>query len=303
MFFPCGKKHLSGKFLTGKSLIGKEACVLPARKSRLHRSGRERRFSVIGSMTVEAALALPIFLSAVLAVLQFAKIMLVSSALLAGMQTTAKEMGAYAYIQAAGISAGDGVAADLLTGGLSAAYARSQIQKESGFTSDLGSISLLQSNFVSNDILDLAVAYYPASDTILIPTPRIKAMLRARVRAWTGREGTGNGDGGNETDSESSGETVYVTATGKVYHKDLNCTHIKLSIQSISRDSLSEKRNVSGGKYHACEKCGAGIGNTVYITEYGDRYHSSLDCSGLKRSVVEVHKEDLEGWKACSKCG
>lgn len=314
MFFPCGNKNSS---IIHVCNVRKETCILPARNYRFHTSGRERRFSVIrgddaasgritkrkqGSLTLEAACVLPMFLFAMLAVLQFGKVMWVSSAMLAGMQNTAKDMAAYAYIRELDISAGDGVAADLLAGGISAVYARSQIIKNSGFSEDLGRFSLLQSDFLHNNIIDLAVAYYPDDTAMLIPAPKLKAVLRARVRAWTGREGSGEtaGEEGKESQEES---TVYVTTTGTVYHKDLNCTHIRLSIQTVTRESVDSKRNSSGGKYHPCERCGSGIGTSVYITDYGDRYHGSLDCSGLKRNILEVPQTEVKGWKPCSKCG
>lgn len=301
MFFPCPKKQYGVLCQRRKR---KERCVFPARKSSYDIGDREGRCPVIGSMTLETALVLPIVLSALLAVLQFARITLVSTALLAGMHGTVKEMAAYAYIKELGISTGDGVEAELLSGGLSAAYARSQIQNKSRFCSEFGRFSLVQSDLIHNDIIDLAVSYYPGKETILVPTPDTRAVLRARVRAWTGRRGSGGeakpGDGDAD---ETAQETVYVTATGKVYHKDLNCTHIKLSIQSVSRADISEHRNSSGGKYHACDRCSAGIGSSVYITTYGDKYHGSLECSGLKRNILEVSMEEVSGWKACSKCG
>ena len=52
-----------------------------------------------GSLTLEMTMVLPLFLFAMLAMLQFASIESASSALLSGAQDTAKEMAAYAYIQ------------------------------------------------------------------------------------------------------------------------------------------------------------------------------------------------------------
>ena len=301
MFFPCQRKIIG---ILYQKKNRKERCVFPARKSSFRIRGREGRCPVIGSMTLEAAVVLPIFLSAMLVILQFARVMQVSSALLVGMQGTAKEMAAYAYIRELGVSVRDNVPAELLSGGLSAAFARSQIQNKSGFCPDFGRFSLVQSDLINDEIVDLAVSYYPNKDTVLVPAPEMRAVLRARVRAWTGRTGSGgDAEPGEDGTDDSEHQMVYVTTTGKVYHKNLNCTYIRLSIQSISREDVDAHRNASGGKYHACERCGSGIGSMVYITAYGDKYHGSLNCSGLKRNVQEISIEELDGWRACSKCG
>ncbi len=271
----------------------KETCVHP---------GRERAFSGISaSMTLEAACVLPWFLFAMLAVMQFFKVTIVSAAVLAGMQDTAKDMAAYAYIQQLGVSAGDGVAADLLTGGLSAVYAKQKVESRAAFQGTDGTLHLWKSSFMKNDIIDLAITYSAKNTYTLLPVPGIKAALRARVRAWTGRDGNG-ASGGEEGAAEETEERVWVTQTGQVYHKDENCPHIKLSIQRVSRSELSGLRNSSGGKYHACERCGGG-GSSVFITDYGDRYHSSVNCSGLKRTVTSIPVSEIGNRRACSKCG
>lgn len=276
---------------------GEGAKVLPAGNHRMSRG--KKAFS--GALTVEAACVVPLFLFAMLAVMQFLKILLVSVSLLGAMHDTAKTMAAYAYIKELGVTAGDGVAADLLTGGLSGAYAKNRVEQRAGLQASDGTISLWKSSFTHNDIIDLAVTYKAKNTYTVLPIPAVKSALRARVRAWTGRDGDGSSEDG-EGDSEEKGESVYVAETGHVYHKDASCTHIKLSIKSGSLQSVQNKRNKSGGKYHACERCGGGSG-TVFYTTYGDRYHSSLGCSGLKRTVKSVQLSELEGWRACSKCG
>ena len=118
-----------------------------------------------------------------------------------------------------------------------------------------------------------------------------------RIKAWTGYEAGGFG--------EEDDQIVYVTDTGVVYHKDAHCTHLDLSIHAAASSELNSLRNESGGKYHACEKCvhGSSMGGNVYITNQGDRYHNSLTCSGLKRTVYTARISEVPGKRACSKCG
>lgn len=129
--------------------------------------------------------------------------------------------------------------------------------------------------------------------------PRITFLQKVCVRAWTGREGIYHADG--STDTKGEGKTVYVAATGKVYHTDPYCTHLKLSIREVGAQTVGQLRNKSGEKYHACERCHAGSAGSVYITGEGNRYHGSLSCSGLKRTVEEVLQEDCD-LRPCSKC-
>jgi hypothetical protein len=77
-----------------------------------------------------------------------------------------------------------------------------------------------------------------------------------------------------------------------------------LSIREVDSEALGTLRNRSGEIYHACEYCGGGeMGSCVYITNEGNRYHNSLSCSGLKRTVTEITRADAKNMKPCSKCG
>lgn len=301
MFFP-GKDRFHIQKTT--ILNRKDSYDSPARYStRLNREGIFQFISEKkGSLTLETAIVLPLFLFAMLAVLQFAAIQNASSALLAGAQDTVKEMAAYAYIQNFESAENQSTSSQLIKGGLSVAYADSQIRSKSGIKKETGSFSLLQSSFSGGQVLDLVGTFQPAHTFTILPVRKVKSIFRTRVRAWTGRSGSIAGQEG-ETEAETEEELVYVAETGTVYHRDPECTHIRLSIRNVPRNQLKGLRNVSGGKYHACEKCGPGDGSGVYISPYGDKYHSSLSCSGLKRTIHTVSLKEAETMRPCSKCG
>ena len=100
---------------------------------------------------------------------------------------------------------------------------------------------------------------------------------------------------------------VYLTETGTVYHRSLDCSYLKLTISKVLYRDLANLRNSSGGKYKMCERCCHGItpqdGEEVYITIYGDCYHKSHACSGLKRTIREIMLSQVGNRAPCSKCG
>ena len=105
-----------------------------------------------------------------------------------------------------------------------------------------------------------------------------------------------HGDGKTEADSQG---VVYVAEHGSVYHTSLSCTHICRRISGSSVDRI-----LSGKKYQACDKCihEGERPSVLYVTPYGEKYHSSLSCSGLKRTVKAIPKEEAEGMRMCSRC-
>ena len=132
----------------------------------------------------------------------------------------------------------------------------------------------------------------------LFSIPDCKLHMRCVVKPWTGYDVTKGKNGINEE------IIVYMTEHGSVYHKNRSCTHLSLSIQAVSYIQVDDKRNESGESYKSCEYCANdGIFTIVFITSYGNRYHSTTKCQGLKRSVRSLPLSEAEGIKPCSKCG
>lgn len=120
------------------------------------------------------------------------------------------------------------------------------------------------------------------------------------MRAWTGRIPE------QEKEENHGGETeryAYVTVNGSVYHQDVNCSYIKLSIQRVSREDVGKLRSADGSKYYPCSCYKESPADSVYITKEGNRYHSSLECGSLKRSVKIVKMAEAAELRPCSKCG
>lgn len=250
-----------------------------------------------GGLTVEAALTLPFFLICMIAALQYCIAMETAVKFGTALSDISKSMGTAAYsVQYAGET---GNSVKTAAAAVSVAYAQGQVMKKAGNTENIKNANMLLSSVLKDgQTIDLVLTYQLRAP---IQLPGVFFLQRARVRAWTGRDDGSGGNGGDQKETEQ--EYVYVTVTGTVCHADPECTHLKLSIREVSKSSLETLRNNSGGKYHPCEKCGDHPGSGIYITNEGNRYHTSLSCSGLKRTVRKVTKEEAGNMRMCSKCG
>lgn len=122
-------------------------------------------------------------------------------------------------------------------------------------------------------------------------------QTRANVRKWTGYNVI-NGNVGIDEE-----EYVYITETGTVYHRRRDCRHLKITIRIVALEDIQGERNESGGKYHKCERCGNfGSSGVVFVTNQGDKYHTSASCSGLKRTIYVVKITETGGRGPCSGC-
>lgn len=142
--------------------------------------------------------------------------------------------------------------------------------------------------------------YKPIGGLVALPTLWMYDQIK--VHAWTGAEYSGVQDGGQETPIE---KMVYVTDSGTVYHRNLGCSYLDLSVNQVSGSSVLGAENKYGEKYTACEICSRNQkpSGTVYITQQGNHYHNLSTCSGLKRSVRMVKESDASGMAPCSRCG
>lgn len=134
----------------------------------------------------------------------------------------------------------------------------------------------------------------------LVALPKVWLHNQVTVHAWTGRESeifTG--------EEEQMEEMVYLTESGTVYHTDLGCSYLNISVNQIPGSALKRTYNDYGEKYQACACCSAGEDPAamVYVTKKGNSYHNLETCSALKRTVRMVKHSCTEGLTACSRCG
>ena len=241
-----------------------------------------------GSITIEAALAVPVFFLAVVSLLYLMEIMAIRTSVRCGLQYAGKNAAGEAYTVTA-------VMPSQLEKDVIHAIGADRLERSiilggcNGIRCDESRVSL------RTGIGKLTASYQIRLPVLLFKVPPIEYREEIRIKVWSGYEKEGF-----LTDDE---ETVYITETGLVYHRDYHCTHLELSIRMVSSAELESLRNNSGGRYYPCGQCVRLGKNGVYITNTGDRYHRSLSCSGLKRTIYAVPVSEAVGRRACSRCG
>ena len=238
-----------------------------------------------GSITLETAMAAPIFFFGILCCIYLFEIMATRTVLKAALHTAGKEMAKEAGIYG---SASAILMPDRLEKKVAEAVGKERLANSLIADGSAGLDCSASKCYGATTIMELSVRY-----RIRIPVPIFSLSLpkqeeRIRIKGWSGYEGNGF-ISGNE-------EIVYITATGIVYHKDPECTHLDLSVRAV-------EKQVGISSYDPCRRCGGRpLGEMVYITDTGDCYHTTLTCSGLKRSVYAVKKSEVYGRGGCARC-
>lgn len=320
-----GGRHRQDVGASGNSIEGRRQEMLSwhadhwntVRPLRAQGSGRRASWPPVlrGSMTVEAALVLPLFIYFFCNILGMLDIIRLQCAVFAAVRETGTKLCEYAYyLENTNANLEDaGIEAPSMSGGvssliLSETYVRSDVQSYLGASymeqSPLlgDSISFLQSSILNGDDLIQIVADYRVEPFVPIIAPASFGLQTRFVsHAWNGYEIVDVHDGKEEEDTEDP--EVYITPSGSVYHTDADCTYLRPHVRQASGADIGDMRSSDGSCYYACESCHPTRLGTVYYTPDGNRYHASADCNKIKRTIVTVHLSEVQGSRrACSKC-
>ncbi len=170
----------------------------------------------------------------------------------------------------------------------------------SPLTSGSGGLNFYGSSIdTDNDILDIKLSYR-------VGTPFDIAGIRSFMMAgrfyghlWNGYALSGGSSGPVQE------QIVYITENSEVYHLTTACTHLRLSVRPAELSAVGNERNGSGGNYYPCAVCARGDApEIVYICTSGDRYHFDGECYTLTRNYTAVPLSEVEdSRRPCSRCG
>jgi hypothetical protein len=212
--------------------------------------------SVCGSMTIEAALALPIFIFFMVSILYVLQIISAQAESYQELHQRGNEIAMTAY---------------------------------------------QDRHRYSEGIVSLTETYHIKPLLLWQDFGNLRVVQEYYGYAWIGYD-----LGSREVESTEAGEEyVYITETGTVYHRTMSCSYLDLSVRSVLAGDVSSLRNSGGARYYQCELCSASETTVLFITSYGTRYHSDVNCSGLKRTVETLLLREAvrRGYRACSRCG
>lgn len=306
-------------------LFSKNKIEFPLRVRKKKLSGKTFFFAshgVRGSLTVEAAFVMPLVIFIVAAFSYLMMVMGLQIKLQEALDMAGRRLASYAYVyEQIGTIAFEteeevmqeepGLR-DLMRYGLNSAYAWKLVRDYAGedwlerycILNGKNGVWIAGGDMLSEDgMIDLVLHYTVRIPYLPMENIGIHLVSRCRVKAWTGFEKKVA-----ETEEQAEEEMVYITETGTVYHTNINCTHLKLSVDEVALYNLDYMRNQNGGKYYACERCfrnsdGSGGGmERVFIAKTGDRYHCDKGCSGLKRTVREIAISQVGERNQCKRC-
>lgn len=265
-----------------------------------------------GSLTIEAALSLSLFLLMASAMLQPLLWLDRQRKVQTAAECIGGQLAQYAYIEKF-LSGEPGIMEDLEiededlgTGYFKEAAASlwllGKIQKEA--QADSVRISTAQVPDETGNIC-FELEYKERIPFLPVLNREITMNAAVKKRAWIGLSGKLGGKTADRWENKSEEDvTVYVGATMGRYHWFQDCHYISNQYQSISFARIKEEKNIFGRKYTACASCtknGASDGS-VYITSGGSHYHMIQDCPAMTAYVRAVPLKEVEYLGACSYC-
>lgn len=289
--------------------------LMMKKRIRLHFMRREKKVcrSVSASMTLEAALALTLFVFASVSLILPMKIMTTQRRIQAGLESAGEDLCQYGYLADAifrraeesipGADESDlEFGKQILETAAVIAYGKN-IAMSKADTDQIQEVSMIRSSVTENgSIVDLVMDYEIRMPFPVLGLKSIPSTARSRRRVWTGKSGITSSREGEAAEEDP---VVYVGKAGTRYHISRDCHYLSSKLTAVPFEVVGDKRNTSGGKYYPCAVCGAGAsaGSTVYLASSGSSYHTTRGCRSLIAYVRAVHLSEVKHLGACSYCG
>lgn len=252
------------------------------------------------SLTVEAAMAFPIFIFAFFLMIHSLKIVELQSKIQYALDVTSSEMAAYAMTkEGTEDSSVVKYVSDIVYSRPGASVLFLKNLKSCAADVDIVSGEWLGFYFTNSQIMkEDSIIYLEVNYKIKLPNLlgikiEIPCVQNTYTRGFTGRR----------LKEQEEERIVYITTGQTVYHTNRSCTHLVLSIQQISEKVFLNKKKGYLKKYAKCLLCKNKESNGyIYITTQGEKYHYSLQCKSLKRTIKKILLKEVGSRTLCKRC-
>ena len=261
----------------------------------------------LGSLTIEAAFSLSLFLFSIIILMTPLFILNRSIRISEAMEKNARILCMEKYLEHYGLKKTDVANVEHIDQILEISETALEDILLPGtiHTEGMQNIQSFRSHITGEDIL-LVLEYDEPIPFGLLQKNNMHQEIIAHRRAWIGAKGA-RWEKEEGAEEEKEEEMVYVIdGPSKVYHKSSNCSYISNDFLSCSARRIDGTSAKYGGKFCPCKACHPDPNSpVVYYTEAGRRYHSTTDCPAMRASVHQIPlKQALaEGRHPCPRCG
>ena len=260
-----------------------------------------------GSLTLEAAMCLPLFLFVCIYMMMPMKMINRQRQIQAVVESVGEELSQYAYVEYCLLSGdedqvdtertdGEEVTA-LLASGYAAMKILGQIDRNW-----VESVSFDGTDIGTDDMVHIMMKYRMKLPFSVLGLDSVPVQHVCSRRMWNGADGGRNKDGGMSGGQED--ETVYIGKNSTRFHRRRTCHYLYNDLKAVAAGEVDSLRNQSGARYAPCKTCKTGSeGGMVYVMPYGTSYHLSKTCASIIAYVQAVPLSQAEHLGACSYCG
>ena len=248
-----------------------------------------RRSRLRASLTVEAALVLPLFLFVLLLLALPFRMMSAERQV----QRAAEEVCA----RAAQVAALRDEASAQYTASLGEQALKAA--RETVRDPNVSGLSAEHSSFLADgETVSVVLDYRYQIPIPLFRIPPLRRSCTATRRAWIGETNPEN-----RLSETAADELVFIGRHSTRYHKSAHCHYLSNELSALSVEAARNARNAGGGRYHACPVCARAVtAGTVYIMPSGNAYHRDPACRAIRAYVRAVRLSEVQSLGPCSYC-
>lgn len=258
-------------------------------------SHRGRR-CVAGSMTVEAALLLPLFLFCFLHLAGVMEMLRFHGKLEAALWNAGNQMTLYTEtFRQTTEDVPDMVTSYLVIHNMLVNTLGKDYLEVSPLSHGALGLNYLRSDYCNDEeCIDIVVTYQVEPPVSIFPFDYRRMGNRYYARAWTGYDVSAQA---------CAVQYVYITPQGEVWHRTPECSYLFHDVLSVPAERIQEQKNAQGKSYELCELCqDEPKDSCVYVTYEGEKYHFVRNCSAIHKDIRAVEWSEGLPYRACSRC-